>query len=176
MSREEKACSQLTWSRSLALSRPRSLSRALARGFSLFCVFLSVCWVWSACVCCVVWLYFAATPASSQGGRGGGMSVPAAEELKLIILQHVAEDHRDRALLLLKSIEQRRCHAPSLHLPQQHHPSPLPSQVSHVHATHRDTWRQAKRHDWSTGQGAERQCGVARCGCLISRPGRGSGV
>jgi len=36
------------------------------------------------------------------------MSDPTAEELKHIILQHVAEEHRDRALLLLKTLEQRR--------------------------------------------------------------------
>jgi hypothetical protein len=40
----------------------------------------------------------------------------AAAELKHIIMQHVAEENRDRALLLLKAIEQRRycyssCHA-----------------------------------------------------------------
>ena len=36
------------------------------------------------------------------------MSAPLVEELRRIILQHVAEEHRHRALLLLKSVEQRR--------------------------------------------------------------------
>ena len=37
------------------------------------------------------------------------MSVPQVEELKHIILQHVSpEEHRERALHLLKTIEQRR--------------------------------------------------------------------
>ena len=49
----------------------------------------------------------AATPGAVVGGRGGKMSAPA-EELKRIILQHVAQEHRDHALMLLKTIEQRR--------------------------------------------------------------------
>jgi hypothetical protein len=41
------------------------------------------------------------------------MGSPQIEELKHIILQHVAEGHRERALLLLKAIEQRRSVPPS---------------------------------------------------------------
>ena len=38
------------------------------------------------------------------------MADSIAEELKHIIMQHVAEQHRDRALMLLKAIQQRRYH------------------------------------------------------------------
>ena len=36
------------------------------------------------------------------------MGSPEVEELKHLIVQHVAKEHRDRALLLLNAIEQRR--------------------------------------------------------------------
>lgn len=59
---------------------------------------------------CVLWLTVALCSRSSswKGGRGGRMGSPQLEELKHIIVQHVAKEHRDRALLLLNAIEQRR--------------------------------------------------------------------